>query len=144
MIDDNNSELFDGATEISHTERGETFGMSKGTYFRMAQTANTAASMGIEPSTIAILPDGLPGCRLVLYGKMHAFQVFVRVREKRAFVDCLAERLDEKLHAWVPLISVLPDCDQTWSRALRAMAAAENIAYYDSHWAAEQGDIGEA
>jgi hypothetical protein len=54
-----------------------------------------------------------------------------------------AQPLDGPLHCVVPLYSADSDYDVHWSRALRRMCELEQIGYFDSHWAAEQGDGGD-
>ena len=135
--DDMNEELFEGRVEISSLENGASFGLDEETYFRMASFAMTASGMGIEPSMICRLPNDERGCKLVLFGRTHAFSIRVRVSRSGATIALVAEPLDG-LHCQIPLYESEGDCDVYWSRALRAMCAVESIAYYDSHWASEQ------
>lgn len=136
MNDDDDSELFEGAIEVSSLERGSTFGLSEETYFRLATFAITASGLRIEPAVICTLPSGERGCKLVLFGKTHAFNVRVRVFRSSTMIDVFAEPLDG-LRCEIPLYSG-EDLDCHWSRALRSMCAVEQIGYFDSHSAAEQ------
>ena len=138
MHDDDDSELFEGQVEISSLERGSTFGLSEETYFRLASCAITASGLRIEPSVICTLPSGERGCKLVLFGRTHAFSVRVRVFRSSTMIDVFAKPLDG-LRCEISLCSG-EDCDVHWSRALRSLCAVEQIGYFDSHWAAEQGD----
>jgi len=135
-IDD--EELFEGKLEITRTENGASFGLDEESYFRMARCAMDAAGMGIEPSVICRLPDDERGCKLVLFGRTHMFALRVRVSRSDTTIALVAEPLDG-LHCQIPLFEG-QDCDVHWSRALRAMCAVESIAFYDQHWALEQGD----
>ena len=142
MHDDNlEEEIFDGHLEISALERGATFGLDETTYYRMASCAMTAAGMRIEPAMIRTLPDGERGCKLILFGKTHAFSVVVRVSRSCTMITVFAEPLDG-LRCQIPLYEG-QDCDVHWSRALRSMCEVERIGFFDQHWAAEQGE-GEA
>ena len=129
--------IFEGREEISHNERGDSFGMARMTYFRMARTANNLAVMGVEPAVLAHLPAGQPGCILTLFGAKHMFEIAVRVRRSDTVVQAIARRLGG-LKATVPLHADY-DNDAGWSRVLRAICAAEGVGFYDSHWAAEMG-----
>ena len=102
MIDDDDSELFEGKVEISRTERGASFGLDEETYFRMAQMSMTASGRKIEPSVICRLPDNERGCKLVLFGRTHAFSVVVRVFRSGATIAVFAEPLDGPLHCRIP------------------------------------------
>ena len=123
--DDDSSELFEGQVEISSLERGATFGLDEETCFRMASCAITAGGVGIEPCTICKLPNDARGCKLVLFGKTHAFILVVRVLRSYATIAVFAEPLDG-LHCLIPLYEG-QDCDAHWSRALRSMCAVEQI-----------------
>jgi hypothetical protein len=136
MIYDDDSELFEGKLEITRTENGASFGLDESIYFRMARCAMDAAGMGVEPSVICKLPGDERGCRLLLYGRSHAFTLSVRVFRSSTTLAVTCQPLDG-LHCQIPLYEG-QDCDSHWSRALRAMCAVESIAFYDSHWAAEQ------
>jgi hypothetical protein len=114
MHDDDDSELFEGKVEISSLERGSSFGLDESTYYRMAQMSMTAAGMRIEPAMICCLPGSERGCKLVLFGKTHAFSVRVRVSRSGAMIDVSAEPLDGPLHCIVSLYSG-SDCDAHWS-----------------------------
>jgi hypothetical protein len=92
--------------------------------------------VGIEPCTICKLPNNQRGCKLVLFGKTHAFILIVRVLRSYATIAVFAEPLDG-LHCLIPLYEG-QDCDVHWSRALRWMCAVESIGYYDQFWAEEQ------
>jgi hypothetical protein len=97
-----------------------------------------AGAMGIEPSVIAKLPGkGERGVRVTLYGPKHLFELAVRVRASEVVMHITCQPLSEKLHCIIPLYEGC-DCDAHWSRALRAMAAVEDIGFYDSFWAEEQ------
>ena len=62
--------LFDGIDEVhSCYERGESYGLERQTYARLAQSAIACARAGVEPSTIRKLANGKLGCDLTLYGK---------------------------------------------------------------------------
>jgi hypothetical protein len=142
MHDDSEEQLFEGQIEISNLERGGSLGIDEETYFRMAQMAMTASGLGIEPAVICKLPDGQCGCKLILFGRTHAFSVVVRVLRSSTTLGVSCEPLDG-LHCTIPLYED-EDNDANWSRALRSMCAVEGIAYYDQHWAAEQqGEQGE-
>ena len=118
MIDDDDSELFEGQVEISSLERGSSFGLSEETYFRLASFAMTASGLRIEPSVICRLRAGERGCKLVLFGRSHQFTVRVRApRSGAAMIDVFAEPLD-RLRCEIPLYSG-EDNDAHWSRALR-------------------------
>jgi hypothetical protein len=134
--DHDDSELFEGQIEISSLERGATFGLDESTYYRMASCALNAGGMGIKPAMICKLPGGERGCKLLLFGKTHAFSVRVRVSRSGTMIDTFAEPLDTPLDA-IPLYSG-EDCDSHWSRALRSMLAVEGIRYVDQYWAEEQ------
>jgi hypothetical protein len=129
--------IFEGREEISHRERGDSFRMARMTYYRMARTANNLSAMGVEPAVLAHLPGGQPGCLLTLFGQKHMFEITVRVRRNDTAIHTKAHRLGG-LQAIIPLCSDY-DNDAGWSRVLRAIAAAEGIGFYDSHWAAEMG-----
>jgi hypothetical protein len=137
--DDFDSELFEGKIEITRAENGGSFGLDEESYFRLARCAMDASGMGIEPSVICRLPNDERGCKLVLFGRTHQFTLYVRVFRSGATIALVAEPLDGPLHCRIPLYEG-QDNDVHWSRALRAMCAVESIAYYDSHWAAEQGE----
>jgi hypothetical protein len=86
---------------------------------------------------LAKLPAGQPGCILTLFGSKHMFEIAVRVRRNDTAIDAVAHRLGG-LQAIIPLCSDY-DTDAGWSRILRSICAAEDVGYYDSHWAAEMG-----
>jgi hypothetical protein len=101
MRDDDDSELFEGRLEISRTENGASFGLDEESYFRMATCAMNASGMGIEPSVICRLPDSERGCKLVSFGRTHAFSVVARVFRSRTTIALVAEPLDG-LHCTIP------------------------------------------
>jgi hypothetical protein len=77
MFTDDGS-LFDGLEEVhSQYERGESYGLERQTYARMAQCAIACSSAGVEPSTIRQLANGKPGCDLTLYGSQAAYTIRV-------------------------------------------------------------------
>jgi hypothetical protein len=124
MHDDDDSELFEGRLEISRTENGASFGLDEESYFRMATCAMNASGMGIEPSVICRLPDSERGCKLVSFGRTHAFSVVARVFRSRTTIALVAEPLDG-LHCTIPLREG-QDCDVHLSRALRCACARPN------------------
>ena len=124
---------FDAAEAMTRYERGRRFGMDSMTFFRLARMANNACGMGIASGELAILPDGAPGCCLTLFGNRHMFSIFVRAHAGTASTSIVAERLDEKFHARIPLMTDASDDDLGWSRALHAVCAAEGIGYGDSY-----------
>ena len=127
--------IFEGREEISHRERGDGFGMARMTYFRMARTANNLAAMGVEPAILAHLPAGQSGCILTLFGRRHMFEIVVRVRRSDTAVQAVAHPLGG-LKAVIPLHTDY-DTEAGWSCVLRAICAAEDVGFYDSHWAEE-------
>ena len=131
MNDDDDSQLFEGRLEITRTENGSSFGLDELSYYRLARCAMDAAAMGIEPAMICCLPAGERGCKLVLFGRTHAFSLRVRVFRSGAMIAVFAEPLDG-LHCQIPLYEG-QDYDAHWSRALRSMCAVEQIGYFDSH-----------
>jgi hypothetical protein len=70
------------------------------------------------------------------------FALCVRVSRSDTTIALVAEPLDGPLHCRIPLFEGQDD-DLHWSRALRSMCAVESIAFYDQHWAAEQGEGGD-
>ena len=77
MLSDDGS-LFDGLEEVhSEYERGESYGLERQTYARMAQCAIACSRAGVEPSTIRKLSNGKPGCDLTLYGRKAAYTIRV-------------------------------------------------------------------
>ena len=81
MLSDDGS-LFDGLEEVhSQYGRGESYGLERQTYARMAQCAIACSRAGVEPSTIRKLANGKPGCDLTLYGSQAAYTI--RVEERR-------------------------------------------------------------
>ena len=72
------SYLFDGGEALHSWERGATFQLEPPTYARMARCALAVARKGVEPSTIAKLRTGKPGCDLVLYGKQVAYTILIQ------------------------------------------------------------------
>jgi hypothetical protein len=141
MIDDDDSELFQGQIEISALQRGASFGLDEESYFRLANFALTAGGMGIDPAVICTLPDNERGCPLTLFGKTHSFDLVVRVLRSTVTIAVFAEPLDG-LRCVIPLYEG-QDCDAHWSRALRSMLAVEGTHYVDQYWAEEQqhGDV---
>jgi hypothetical protein len=142
MHDDDDSELFEGQLEITRTERGASLGLDEESYFRLAQMSMNAAGMGIEPSVICRLANDERGCRLVLFGRTHAFSVVVRVFRSCVTIALDAEPLDGPLHCRIPVYEG-QDKDVHWSRCLRCMCEVEQIGYFDQHWAQEQAEQGE-
>ena len=68
----------------------------------MASFAMTASGMKIEPSVICRLPNEERGCKLILFGKTHAFSVVVRVFRSGATIAVTCQPLDG-LHCTIPL-----------------------------------------
>ena len=133
-------ELFEGAVEISNLERGSSFGLSEQSYFRLASFSMTAAGVGFQPALICKLPGAERGCRVILFGSKHQFDVVVRALRSGVTIDVSAQPLDGPLHCVIPVYSGL-DNDVHYSRALRHMCELESIGYYDSFWAAEQQQL---
>jgi hypothetical protein len=74
----NDTFLFDGLEEVhSGYERGESYGLDRSTYARLAHCAITCANAGVEPSTIRRLANNHAGCDLTLYGKETAYTIRV-------------------------------------------------------------------
>lgn len=128
--DDFDSELFEGRVEITRTENGASFSLSPETYLRMATMSMDAAGMRIEPSMICRLTSGERGCRLVLFGRTHQFDVVVRVFRSSTTLAVTCQPLDG-LHCMIPLYEG-QDNDCHW-RALRSMLAVEGTHYVDQH-----------
>jgi hypothetical protein len=80
MSDD--SDIFDGGTEVSRHERGATFGLSPLTYGQLAHCALRVAQYAVEPAVIRKLRDR-GGCELVLYGREILFTVRVEAASNR-------------------------------------------------------------
>jgi len=88
--------LFDGIEEV-HTcyERGQSYGLDRATYARLAQCAIACSRAGVEPSTIKRLSNGRPGADLVLYGRA-AYTIRVEPPTISLFVISLEAK-------WIPL-----------------------------------------
>ena len=140
-FDDDGEELFEGRIEISNLERGSTFGLDEETYYRMARCAMNAAGMGIEPSVICSLPSGERGCKLDPVWEDASIHdpgprpARCTIHRRLRGATRRADLLDSALLG----MGLRPH----WSRALRSMLAVEGVAYYDSHWAAEQQGDGD-
>jgi hypothetical protein len=81
--------LFDGLEEVhSQYERGQSYGLERESYARLAQCAIACSRAGVEPSTIKHLPDGKPGCDLILYGKA-AYTIRIEPRNISLFIMSL-------------------------------------------------------
>jgi hypothetical protein len=86
IMNNDDTFLFDGIDEVhSDYERGESYGLERATYARLAQCAIACARAGVEPSTIRRLANNKPGCDLVLYGKA-AYTIRVSPPDIRLFV----------------------------------------------------------
>jgi hypothetical protein len=88
--------LFDGIEEV-HTcyERGQSYGLDRATYARVAQCAIACSRAGVEPSTIKRLSNGRPGADLVLYGR-----AAYTIRVEPPTISLFVISLDAK---WIPL-----------------------------------------
>ena len=63
--------------KLINYERGESFGLERQSYVRMAQCAIACSRAGVEPSTIRNLANDKPGCDLTLYGSQAAYTIRV-------------------------------------------------------------------
>jgi hypothetical protein len=142
MIDDNDFdfEIFDGAIELQRHERGESFSLDPMTYFRLARCCNDASAMHIEPCVICRLPGSERGCKVVLYGRKHAYNLSVRVFRSCTTIDVSAEPLDHSCVVRIPLFETDNDDDRGWSHVLRSMTTAEGVGYVDRFWGEDDGD----
>ena len=137
--DFDSQELFDGKLEITRHERGESFGIDPMTYFRLACCCNDLNAMGVEPCVICRLPGcGERGCKVVLFGRKHAYNLSVRVLRSCVTITVAAENLDH-LCVRIPLFETDCDDDRGWSSVLRSITAAEGVGYVDRFWG-EGGD----
>ena len=94
MFTDDGS-LFDGLEEVhSQYERGESYGLERQTYARMAQCAIACSRVGVEPSTIRKLSNGKPGCDLTLYGSQAAYTIRVEEAEEEFVIRLFVIGLD--------------------------------------------------
>jgi hypothetical protein len=82
---------FDGEREIRRClEYGQSFGLCKATYGRLAQAAISASRFaGIEPSEIRRLDNEQPGCLCTLYGRHSAYHIMVEPRINRVSLSLL-------------------------------------------------------
>jgi hypothetical protein len=70
IMNPDDASLFDGVEEVhSCYERGQSYGLERATYARLAHCAIACSRAGVEPSTIKRLSNGRPGADLVLYGR---------------------------------------------------------------------------
>ena len=71
------------------------------TYFRLACCCNDLSAMGVEPCVICRLPgQGERGCKVVLFGRKHAYNLSVRLLRSCVTITVVAENLD---HSCVPI-----------------------------------------
>ena len=104
MLSDDGS-LFDGLEEVhSQYERGESYGLERQTYARMAQCAIACSRAGVEPSTIRKLTNDRPGCDLTLYGSQAAYTIRVEEGEERFIIRLFVIGLDVKYMPLTPVI----------------------------------------
>jgi hypothetical protein len=88
MNDDHlEEEVFEGRVEISALENGQSFSLGEQSYFRLANFAMTASGVGIQPALICRLSNAQRGCRLVLFGNTHQFDVVVRSTRSGVMID---------------------------------------------------------
>ena len=131
---DDGSYLFDGGEAIHSWERGTTFQLLPPTYARMARCALAVARKGVEPSTIAKLRTGKPGCDLVLYGKQVAYTI--RIQEGKNVGENAGEMvvtlyfigLDVHYTPLTPgiLLFTGADCFRDWFRVTHEILMSEN------------------
>jgi hypothetical protein len=131
---DDGSYLFDGGEALHSWERGATFQLEPPTYARMARCALTVARKGVEPSTIAKLRTGKPGCDLILYGKQVAYTI--RIQEGKNVGENAGEMvvtlymvsLDIHYTPLTPghLIFTGADCFRDWFRVTHTILMYEN------------------
>jgi hypothetical protein len=96
LIMNDDASLFDGIEEVhSCYERGESYGLERSTYARLAQCAIACSRAGVEPSTIKRFSNGRPGADLVLYG-----QAAYTIRVEPPTISLFVISLDAK---WIPL-----------------------------------------
>jgi hypothetical protein len=129
-------DLFDGLLEInSRLERGQSFGVPKGTYLRLAHASLNVAQCGVEPCSIHILPDGSPGCVVDLFGNVNAYAIEVaivpllRIVLRASPLDC-AQAQGEEIFSGT-------DCEADWDQIVRRIFAAEGCFLATSHSAKE-------
>jgi hypothetical protein len=128
---DDGSYLFDGGEALHSWERGSTFQLEPPTYARMARCALAVARKGVEPSTIAKLRTGKPGCDLVLYGRQVAYTIRVsegKIEGGEMAVTLYFIGLDVRYTPLTPgiLLFTGADCFRDWFRVTHEILMSEN------------------
>ena len=83
---------------------------------------------------IRSFPTGERGCKVVLFGRQHAYHLSVRVLRSCVTITVVAEPLDRPCSCWIPLFETDRDDDRGWSGVLRSIATAEGVGYVDRFW----------
>jgi hypothetical protein len=93
-----NGWLFDGESEIrvGLEERGQSFQLSRDQYGAIAHVSMGAFRMGgVEPCEIRLLPNGEPGCDVILFGKNWVYTLRMEPMKGRSMLCGLP--LDSRL-----------------------------------------------
>jgi hypothetical protein len=126
-MSDLDGDSFDPVEEVYSRFGGETCGLCRATFTRLAYVALSLARAGVGPTSIARLGSGRPGCDLAIYGDQTAYTVRIELSSDRLSLYGIG------LNAYVPplapgrLLFEGQDSFRDWFRENNFIRIHENI-----------------
>jgi hypothetical protein len=113
-------------------EHGQSYGLERSTYARMAWTAvRVSDANAAEPVTITGLGEGRSGCLLTLYGNRHnAYQIKVDADHEMPMISLSLLPLDARTESWAQIFEA-KDYREDWDHIAELIIERESIGAVD-------------